>query len=968
MSPRGTPAEKLERLQVALADRYTIEATLGTGGMATVYRARDLKHQRTVAIKVLHPELAAGVGHERFLREIQIAANLAHPHIVTLLESGEVGGFLYYVMPLIEGESLRERLHRDGRLPTGDCVRILRDIADALAYAHQHGVVHRDIKPGNILLAGQHALVADFGVAKAIHDAAKSETITTGGLSIGTPAYCSPEQAVADPGVDHRADIYSFGIVAYEMLTGRPPFVDLSPQSILSAQVTKTPVPITDQRSALPPGLARIVMRCLEKDPADRYQDARELAAQLDALDTPPDAVGLAASAAAASTRDRRWRRLIGSAIVLAAAGATAVMLTSRSRPELDPNVIAVAPFDVLGGDLETWREGLVDLLSASLDGAGPLKSVSPSTAIKEWRGRPEPQSALDMAERVRAGLVVFGRLVAAGPDSARVTAMLYDATLRRAIAEFGFRDAADRIDRLADSLALGIMSELSRRRALGAWRLASLGASSPAALKEFLRGEQHYRRFELDSAKYYYERAIGFDSTFALAHNRLAYALGWSLRSDPAVTASFLRAGELNRGLARRESLLIAADSLSGALRRFSGDSASWWMWRRELRTLEMAAREYPLDPQVWYQLGETRYHRGPEVGVTIEETRDAFARAVVLDSAFVPAYRHLVELTLRLDGPEAARPVLQAYLARAGPGLITSAEQVTNALLGPRSASDAEVELLLRELSTEEFYQVWYDLKWWPDTAESAIRVARAWAGTDDGLAPTFTLGQSLAFRGHLGEALKVAGDSIPGLFAELARLGAVPPDTARAVFGRWLAERRWAGMYSALPSWAQTHDTTSLRIAAGWWDSLRTNGPPELEWAASHFARVANAWLALARGDSADALARLAAVPNWPCYTCYHEQLARARILIVFGRDQEAAELLDHMPFLNDQVPPAEAVIAALERGRVHERLGNRAEALEAFSFVVNAWRKPDRELEGYVEEAKVMIGELTGEPER
>ncbi len=963
MALRGRAAEQLNRFQSVLGDRYAIEGTLGTGGMATVYLARDLKHGRTVAIKVLHPELSAGVGPDRFLREIQIAANLVHPHIVPLLESGEAGGFLYYVMPLIEGESLRQRVVRDGPLPVGDCVRILRDIADALAYAHAHGVIHRDIKPGNIMLSGQHALVTDFGVAKALREAAQSETLTTGGLSIGTPAYCSPEQAVGDPNVDHRADIYSFGVVAYEILTGRPPFVDLSPQSILSAHVTKTPPPVTAHQSALPPGLAQIVMRCLEKDPADRYQSAEQLTAQLAMLSTPTATRPLAEKRPIWGRRTRI--RILAAATLLAAVVVSVVVLRSRSRPALDPNIIAVTPFDVLGGGLDTWREGLVDMLSASLDGAGPLKAVSPSAVIKDWSGRTEPRAAAELARRLGAGLVVYGRLVAAGADSARVAATLYDASLRQIIAEFGFRDVADRVDRLADSVALGIMTELSRRRALGAWRLASLGSASPAALKEFLQGEQHYRRFELDSAQQHYERSIELDTTFALAYNRLAYTLGWSLRGDPAVSASFLRAGELNHGLARRESLLIAADSLSGALRAFSGDSASWSMWLRELRTVEMAAREYPLDPQVWYQLGETRYHRGPEVGVTSEEARDAFARAVRLDSAFVPAYRHLVELTLRLDGPEAARVVLEAYLARAGPGQITNAERVTYALLDPQTAETLEVAQMLQGLSTEEFYQVWYDVKWWPDTAESAIRVARAWAASDARLTLPLTLGQSLAFRGHLAAAYELAGDSIPALFAGLARLGRIPADTARAVFDRWLRERRWSGIYAALPSWAEARDTSSLKIAATWWDSLSAEGPAALKAAAGFFARATEAYLTLARGDSAGALERFAVLPNWPCSTCFHEQLARARILVASGGDTEAIELLDHMPFLLEQVPPVEAVMVALERGRVHERLGHREEAIRAFSFVTDAWRNADPELRPFVEEANTMIEALAGE---
>ena len=205
----------LDRLKTALADRYTIERKIGAGGMATVYLAEDLKHHRKVAVKVLRPDLAAVVGPERFLREIEIAAKLQHPHILPLHDSGEADGFLYYVMPYVEGESLREKLAREGELPVPDAVKILREVVDALAHAHAKGVVHRDIKPDNVMLSGRHALVTDFGVAKAVSEATGREQLTTAGVALGTPTYMSPEQATADPHVDHRADIYAVGVLAY---------------------------------------------------------------------------------------------------------------------------------------------------------------------------------------------------------------------------------------------------------------------------------------------------------------------------------------------------------------------------------------------------------------------------------------------------------------------------------------------------------------------------------------------------------------------------------------------------------------------------------------------------------------------------------------------------------------------------------------------------------------------------------
>jgi serine/threonine-protein kinase len=295
----------LERLRSALAGRYTIERELGSGGMATVYLAEDLKHHRKVAVKVLRPDLAAALGPERFIREIEIAAALTHPHIVPLYDSGEADGFLYYVLPYIEGESLRAKLAREGELPIADAVRILRDVVDALTDAHAHGVVHRDIKPDNVLLTKHHAVVTDFGVAKAVSEATGREKLTTAGVALGTPAYMAPEQAVADPHVDHRADIYAVGAVAYELLTGRPPFTGTTPQMVLSAHVTEVPEPVTKDRQAAPPALAQLVMKCLEKKPADRWQSAEELLPQLEVLATPSGGITPAGSVPVAAVAPR---------------------------------------------------------------------------------------------------------------------------------------------------------------------------------------------------------------------------------------------------------------------------------------------------------------------------------------------------------------------------------------------------------------------------------------------------------------------------------------------------------------------------------------------------------------------------------------------------------------------------------------------------------------------------------------
>ncbi|MGH7675350.1 MAG: serine/threonine-protein kinase, partial [Gemmatimonadales bacterium] len=281
--------DSVDRLKAALAGRYAIERELGSGGMATVYLAEDLKHHRNVALKVMRPELAATLGSGRFLREVETAARLQHPHILPLHDSGEADGFLYFVMPFVEGESLRARLTREGELPIAEAVRLLRDVVDALshAHAHAHGVVHRDVKPDNVLLSGRHAMVTDFGVAKAVSEATGRHGLTTAGVALGTPAYMAPEQAAADPHIDHRADVYAVGALAYELLTGHPPFEGTNAQQVLSAHLTQAPAPVTARRPAVPAALEAVVMRCLEKKPADRWQTAEQLLGQLEGFVTP---------------------------------------------------------------------------------------------------------------------------------------------------------------------------------------------------------------------------------------------------------------------------------------------------------------------------------------------------------------------------------------------------------------------------------------------------------------------------------------------------------------------------------------------------------------------------------------------------------------------------------------------------------------------------------------------------------
>ncbi len=347
------------QLQVALGESHVIERELGGGGMSHVFLAQERALGRLVVVKVLLPELAAGVNVERFRREIKLAAQLQHPHIVPLLSAGEADGLPYFIMPYVTGESLRARIAREGELPIADTVRVLRDVASALAYAHAQGVVHRDVKPDNVLLSSGVAVVTDFGVAKAVSASSEhggSSNITSLGVALGTPTYMSPEQASASPQADHRADLYALGVMAYEMLTGVPPFTGRSPQAVLAAHVMEQPQPVERRRAAVPAALSMLVTECLAKSAADRPQSAVEVMHELDAIATPsggtaPTLVRMSAArtlrtaaAGAHQAPTRSWRlpvALAAAALVLVAGG----LFVRRDRTSpAGPTAAAPAP------------------------------------------------------------------------------------------------------------------------------------------------------------------------------------------------------------------------------------------------------------------------------------------------------------------------------------------------------------------------------------------------------------------------------------------------------------------------------------------------------------------------------------------------------------------------------------------------------------------------------------------------
>jgi tRNA A-37 threonylcarbamoyl transferase component Bud32/tetratricopeptide (TPR) repeat protein len=632
----------LQALASTLAGRYAIERELGAGGMATVYLAQDLKHRRRVALKVLRPELAAALGRERFLREVTTTANLRHPHILPLFDSGEAGEFLFYVMPVVEGESLRDRLAREKQLPLEDALQIAREVADALHYAHTHGVIHRDIKPANILLDNGHAVVADFGIARAV-TAAGSEALTETGLGLGTPLYMSPEQGAGEH-LDGRSDQYALGCVLYEMLAGEPPFTGRTAQAILARRLTDPVPPLRTVRESVPVHVEQVINRALSKAPADRFATARQFA---EALAEPGARVAQAPGPKSGAHPGRRWTWVAAAAGVLAVVLGVALIRFRRSpSARLDPGLMAVFPFRLIGTDssYNALREGMVDFLEVKFSGAGGARVVPARTAVAAWRRTVGPQGedltqdeARGVARRLGAGAVVLGTIVAT-PGRLILNGSLLDAEAGRVRAEAKVEGTPDSLHSLVDRFAAQLVALGAGERAD---RLASLTSTSLPALYAYLAGKAAYRAGQYDTAVRHFGRALELDSTFARAALGYWQSVVWTENTGGGDTRAFRLARAHRDRLGPGEQVFLRA--LEGP--RYpeppqSGERIQAW---------EDAVRQVPDDPDLWIQLGDAYVHDGPLAGVQepLRHAAEALNRALALDSTLnVEPVIHLLQI----------------------------------------------------------------------------------------------------------------------------------------------------------------------------------------------------------------------------------------------------------------------------------------------------------------------------------
>jgi serine/threonine-protein kinase len=714
--------------------------------------------------------------------------------------------------------------------------------------------------------------------------------------------------------------------------------------------------------------------------PADRFTTAGELAPQRRSF-----------------VAVRRWGAAIGM-VALAAAG----ILLSRSRPApaTDPNLLAIAPFDVLDPPLQIWHEGLVDILSRDLDGAGPLRTVPQTVGIKRWHGRADRVSAESFGHRTGAGLVVFGS-VRKARDTVSLRATVLDVARQRAEAELEVRgDTAD-IGDLADSLGIRILRALGGNRPIGSVRRVSIGSRSLPALKAFLSGEQFYRRGVWDSALVYYDRAVAQDSTFAIAFKQMGMALGW----HPSNEQSYLREVEyvrkavvLNRGLSPKDSMQIAADSFDIA----SGDATDpadlirySYGW---LATLEEAARRYPEDPEVWYRLGDARFHSEPPLGGNPAQALEAFDRAIALDSGFAPAYEHTVELAIRLHGPDLARKYAVAYLRLNPTDVNAPSIRLAALMLDPVRSHTPEAARMIdtastRALSAAASFGPGGQLGWWADSGEAAIRLLRelitrtgngAYPWTDSLMYHQF-LANALAYRGHMHEAYAADGTllldrnasrftNFRDPFLSLSLLGAIPESLAATTFGQafepgnaWEVPpaKRQARQLRGLPWWLARRDTASIaRFALRAEQEARSQTSAKGKLRSRYLHLAATAYLALARADSVRALRLFRSIPDTLCLEndCFYEKLIEARLLASQGRARQAGEVLDLWVW---RAEGPLYVLGMLDRARIAESLGEREKAMQSYLFVVDVWRRPDPELQPFVVEARNALTRMTRE---
>jgi len=971
---------------------------IGRGGMATVYLAHDLRHERQVAVKVLRPELAATLGAERFLQEIKTTANLQHPHILPLYDSGAVyrsidgsmdrgigdatagrftdptiarsPEFLYYVMPYVEGESLRDRLRRERQLPLDDALRITGEVADALGYAHSHGIIHRDIKPENILLESDHAIVADFGVARAV-SAGGGDRLTLTGFAVGTPAYMSPEQASGDEHLDARSDVYALGCVLYEMLAGEPPHTGATPQAILARQLTGEVRPIRPVRSTVSAGLDAAVRQALAPSPADRFPTA---AAFVEALRRPQAGPRRSSAVLSLVVSRRTLRTVLATVAVIAAAVAVALIGRNllgvrQARAGERPATVAVFPFRALGPEAGSLGEGVADLLAATLDGTVGVAVSDPGGLWRPLRRGdgplrvPELEEAAEIARRAGVPSIVLGSLTAVGGRldlSTRVYGA--DGRLRATLTASA---PADSLPALVNRMAIDVVAAVWERDTLPTVPVIErFTTQSVDALQAYLDAKRLKRLGRYEEAEAALEHAVTLDSTFALAQMELfdvrSMVLYLNARPFVGLTDIIDRAMRYRDRLTARNRLRVEAlramDETDGVL------AASLIDRILDIDSLDVEALHERALAYVAYgwQMDKTEndvaaaYRRVADVDSSsviaelmlawlaeTEGDRDGVARAVgrlrALDTTGAFAQGRLGALRALEARPGDRERMLETIAALPAPAVFTAvrdlrqlrpalAEQLLAVLLGDtmpvfhqRIGQGARAQLWIAEGRTA--------------AVDSLVRLGQ--------LEPV----RQRVNRMLLGSFLLGVGDSASARRAA-SELAAYAPRESLAAY---LDNRPevWAAAWTA-GAYEASHGDTA--VAREWQRALAAlpAGDTPWDWIGSLTADI-EARLAARRGDvEAAELEAQRAYDTWRMHSNYASEadpepamrFHLAAILRAQGATEHAAELFQSLgephTWMGFFTPRA-----ALELGEIREREGRREEAIRCYREAERLW---------------------------
>ena len=977
----------LEELSELLAGRYAAERELGRGGTATVYLARDLRHPRNVAIKVLRPELASGIAVDRFRAEIEIASGLSHPHILPVFDSGGSDDRLYFVMPYVEGDTLRQRLKRERQLPVQYALQLAREVADALAYAHSRGIVHRDIKPENILLVAGHAVVTDFGIARAIAQATDLR-LTGMGMAIGTPQYMSPEQATGDRNVDGRSDIYSLGCVLYEMLSGDPPHEGETPQEVVAQKLTSVPKSISAIRPEVPKALDQAIAIALEAEPAKRYATASEFS---DALGRPSRAI--------------RARRFVTSRSRWFAAGAVAGVLTitaiaaMMTRPPAligrDGRIgVAVMPFRAAVSQSASLSEAIPDLLSTALDGTPGVRVADPWTLWGPLRRRPneaarspEPREGEELARRAGACCYVLGS-IAQLPPAVELSVRIYRVGSQEPWSSFATTGSPDSLPALVQRVAVELIRRFAGNSQAAAPASIEHLTDSPEALKAWLRARELQRRGQVDSADAAISRAIALDSNFVIALIDASSIKSWVsfMRGEPYSNLRALaqRAVRLSDSLPDRQR--SRARAMLAAIDTRGRDAAD---------ALDRILTIDSLDHQAWTLLAYVRSVYGWQYGATEQDAVDAVEHALRLDSTNVPNLASRVHLAVATnDVAEVQRQLARVRAVDSSSAIARGTLHAVDAVLARDDQFPAMTDRLARA-STPDWIGVLRVLREYRmDRAELLAQRAMRETGAPLARVAMGGLVQLYAAEGRwrLIDSLRrvhvfdqvtnfdrlllreTVAAAISGTADEqLARSAAAAlslgrsPDSALAQFTRqpvWL-EGWLIGAYHAMYG-----DTT---LARRWQVALRSlprgGSPPEYNAALD---ADIESRLAARVGDRSRALeGARRAYALWTVHTenqfeYLPEPAIRfnlALLLRAARQTHEAGELFRSL------VPPTTWMgfytpRAALELAELEESSGNRAHARRHYLIAVRSWEQGDTAIAAYRDRARRGLTRVGG----